>query len=269
MFKEARQKNRKLVFGLIHLRPMPGTPHYQDGDLEASIEKAKLDAKALENGGASGCLIQTVDRIYPAGDDTDYARVACMSVVANEVKKVVGPDFKIGVQIMWNCITPSLAVAKSVNADFTRCTALVGTTQSPFGLVEAEPLKVFEYQRKIEAESVELIAEVGGYHRPHFVDGYDKDLLLGFVRSAATMGVHAVEIMHKDEKINNQMCSDIRNAFPNMPIVLGGGTDVSNAKSRLALADAALVGRCFQDDNWGGRISEATVAAYMEQVRLI
>ena len=269
MFKEARQQNKKLVFGLVHLRPMPGTPHYKDGDFEESIEKAIFDAKALENGGATGCLIQTVDKIYPAGDDTDYVRVACMSVIANEVKKVVGPDFKVGVQIMWNCITPSLAVAKSVNADFTRCTALVGTTQSPFGLVEADPLKVFEYRRKIEAESVELIAEVGGYHRPHFEGGYDKDLLLNFVRSAATMGAHAVEIMHKDEQINNQMANDILQAFPDMHIVLGGGTNVSNARSRLALADASLVGRCFEDGKWGGRINEATVAAYMEQVRLI
>lgn len=269
MFKEARDQNKKLVFGLVHLRPMPGTPFYTDGDLEASIEKAVKDAKALENGGASGCLIQTVDKVYPSTDDTDYVRVACMSVVANEVKRAVGPDFKVGVQIMWNCITPSLAVAKSVNADFTRCTALVGTTESPYGMVQADPLKVLEYRRKIEAEGVELIAEVGGYHRPHFVEGYDRDLLLGFVRSANTLGVHAVEIMHKDEEINNKMAQDIRAAFPNMPIVLGGGTNVSNVRSRLAHADAALVGSCFQDGNWGGPINEATVAAYMEQVRLI
>lgn len=54
MFQEAHDYNHKLIFGLIHLRPMPGTPFYKDGDYEASIEKAIKDAKALENGGASG-----------------------------------------------------------------------------------------------------------------------------------------------------------------------------------------------------------------------
>ena len=267
MFREAKQQNKKLVFGLIHLRPMPGTPFYKDGDLEESIKKAIHDAKALENGGASGCLIQTVDKIYPSGDDTDYVRVAGMAVVANEVKKAVGRDFKVGVQIMWNCITPSLAVAKSVGADFTRCTALVGSVQSPYGLVEANPLKVFEYRRKIEAEGVELLAEVSGYHRPDFRDGYDRDLLLGYVRSAVNFGARAVEIMHKDEELNNQMVMDIHKAFPHVPVILGGGTDLTNVSSRLALADGALVGSCFEDGNWGGMINEATVAAYMEQVR--
>lgn len=263
MFREAREQNKKLIFGLIHLCPMPGTPYYKEGDFEQSLEKAVLDAKALENGGASGCLIQTVDKVYPTGDDTDYVRVSCMSVIASEVKKVVGADFRIGVQIMWNCITPSLAVAKSVNADFTRCTALVGTTSSPFGTIDADPLKVFDYRRKIDARNVEMVAEIAGYH---FKTGYDKDVLLGLVRSAAMVGAEAVEIMHKDEEINNRMEKDIREVFPQMPIVLGGGTDVSSAKSRLRNADAALVGKCFEDGNWGRRINEATVAAYMKEV---
>lgn len=266
MFKEAREQNKKLVFGLIHLLPMPGTPYYKEGDFEKSIEKAVFDAKALENGGATGCLIQTVDKVYPSGDDTDYVRVSCMSVIASQVKKAVGPEFKVGVQIMWNCITPSLAVAKSINADFTRCTALIGTTPSPYGLIEADPLKVLEYRKKIDAPHVELIAEIAGYH---FKAGYDKDILLGLVQSAATVGADAVEIMHREEEINNRMEEDIRAAFPQMPIVLGGGTDVASAKSRMRNADAALVGKCFEDGKWGGRISEATVAAYMKQVNAL
>ncbi|HWS29407.1 MAG TPA: BtpA/SgcQ family protein, partial [Clostridia bacterium] len=265
-FKEAHEKNIKLIFGLIHLLPMPGTPYYHDGDYEKSIAKAVTDAKALENGGATGCLIQTVDKVYPSGNDSDYARVACMAVIANEVRKNVGAGFKIGVQIMWNCITPSLAVAKSVNADFTRCTALIGTTTSPFGTIEADPLHVFEYRRKIDACSVDLIAEIAGYH---FKSGYNKEVLLGLVQSANMVGASAVEIMHKDEATNNQMERDIREAFPHMPIVLGGATDVGSAKSRLRDADAALVGRCFENGSWGGGIDEETVAAYMKEVNSI
>ncbi len=263
MFREAREQNKKLIFGLIHLHPMPGTPFHKEGDLEQSIRKAIADAKALENGGASGCLIQTVDKVYPPGDDTDYVRVAGITVIANEVKKVVNKDFKLGIQIMWNCITPSLAAAKAVNADFTRCTALVGTTSSPFGIVEANPLKVFEYRNKIEAQNVEMIAEVSGYHR---LEAYNKNDLLSLVRSAITVGAGAVEIMHKDEELNNRMANDIREAFPTVPIVLGGGTDVDSVKSRLVHADAALVGKCFEVGNWGGGINEAIVHAYMKEV---
>lgn len=264
MFKEAHNENKKLIFGLIHLLPMPGTPFYKDGDLEKSVEKAIADAKALEEGGASGCLIQTVDRIYPTGDDTDYARVATMARIATEVKKVVKPDFKVGVQIMWNCITPSLAVCKAIGADFTRCTCLVGSTQSMFGgTVNADPLKIMEYRKKIEAENIDMIAEIAGYH---FSNGYDKDTLLSLVRMAMNVGANAVEIMHKDLEINNRMEADIRSAFPDVPIILGGGTDVQSAKDRLRNADGALVGSCFENGKWGQGVDANTVKAYMAEV---
>lgn len=267
MFKEAHQKNEKLIFGLIHLRPMPGTPFYKEGDYEESVKKAVKDAKALENGGASGCLVQTVDKVYPVGDDSDYVRATCLSVIASEVKRAVGPDFKVGVQLMWNCITPSIASAKAVGADFTRCTALFGQTVSPFGgVINGDPLSVLEYRRKIEAESVELLAEIAGYH---FHGGYDREGLLGRVASAAMVRADAVEIMSKDEELNNRMEEDIRSAYPDMPIILGGGTDVESARSRLRNADGALVGKCFEGCNWGEGIDERIVEAYMKEVRSI
>ena len=162
MFQEAHDYNHKLIFGLIHLRPMPGTPFYKDGDSEASIEKAIKDAKALENGGASGCLIQTVDKVYP--------------------------------------------------------------------------------------------------------NGYEKEALLKRVHEASMVKAGAVEIMSKDETLNNQMAEDIRKAFPHMPIILGGGTDVESVKRRLQFADGALVGSCFEGNKWGEGIQESIVADYMREV---
>ncbi len=263
MFKDAKKKNKKVVIGLIHLLPLPGTTYYKDGDLQKSIEKAIADAQALEKGGAQGCLIQTVDRVYPSGDDTDYVRATSLAVIANEVKKVVSKDFKVGVQIMWNCITPSLAVAKSVGADFTRCTALIGETESPFGRVVADPIKVFEYRNKIEAQSVNMIAEISGYH---FKGEYDKENILALVRSAAMVGAEAVEVYNSDEELNNRIVLDIKEAFPNMPIVLGGGTNLDNVKSRLKNADAVLVGSCFENSEWGGNIDQSIVENYMAKV---
>lgn len=82
---------KKLIIGCIHLLPMPNTPFYTSGDFERSLEKAVKDAAALKNGGADGCIIQPVDRVYTNTDDTDYVRVACMAVVGQEVRRVVGP----------------------------------------------------------------------------------------------------------------------------------------------------------------------------------
>ena len=127
-------KGRKYIIGLVHLLPLPGTPFYREDSLQENIRKAVTDAQALQRGGAHGCLIQTVDRAYDNQDDTDYARVAAITLIVQAVKQAVPPEFIVGVQLMWNCITPSLAVAKVCGADFVRCTALVGTMK-PFKAV--------------------------------------------------------------------------------------------------------------------------------------
>ena len=259
---------KKLIIGCVHLKPMPGTPFYNEGDLEGSLEKAIKDVKALKEGGANGCIIQTVDKVFPATDDTDYVRVACMSVIGHEAKKLAGPDFMVGVQIMWNCITPSLAAAKACHADFTRCSALIGRSESPYGVIEGQPLKVMNYRRSIDAENVEMIAELAGYH---FIskDGYNKEELLKRASDALKVGASAVEVLHKDEEINNRMVQELKNAFPDIVVILGGGTDVQNAASKLKYADGAIVGACFENGNWSGPVCKETVQAYVKNVRAI
>ena len=102
---------KKIVLGMVHLLPLPGTPFYQEGNVERALTKAVADATALYHGGADGCLIQTVDRVYPAADEADYARVAAMAAIAKAVADATGPEFQIGIQIMLNALKASVAVA--------------------------------------------------------------------------------------------------------------------------------------------------------------
>ena len=45
-------KNTKLVIGLVHLLPLPGTPFHEEGNFQKAIEKALTDVQALQDGGA-------------------------------------------------------------------------------------------------------------------------------------------------------------------------------------------------------------------------
>ena len=255
---------KKLVFGLIHLKPLPGTPLFEEGNLELSLEKALKDAQALYAGGADGCLLQTVDRIYPSGDDTDYARVAAMTVITHEVKKATAPEFHVGAQMMWNCITPSLAVSKVCGASFTRCSAFVGTTATPYGIMNSNPEMVQSYRNRIGARDVAMIAEIEGYHFK-WMNG---DMPIeAKARMAMTVGADAVEVLHDDEEINNKMVHDIKAFNPNIPVVLGGKTNLENCARRMKEADAALVGSCFENGKWGGNVDTNIVKEYVGIIR--
>ena len=106
---------------------------------------------ALERGGADGCLIQTVDKVFPPEDEADYARVAAVAAITQAVSQATSRDFQIGVQFFVNGISPSLAVAKVCGGSFLRITALVGESDTQWGRVTADPQPFLAYRKKIGA----------------------------------------------------------------------------------------------------------------------
>jgi membrane complex biogenesis BtpA family protein len=252
----------KVIIGLIHLLPCPGTPHFEAGNFEKSLEKAVAGARALENGGADGCLIQTVDKVFPTADEADYARVAAVAAITQAVSQTTGLAFQIGVQIFVNGISASLAVAKVCGGSFLRITALVGETDTQWGLVKADPQPFLDYRDKLGAQDIRLIAEVAGMHYhwrgdPRPVGEIAKDVV--------ALGAHAVEVAHPDEEGNLKLIREIKAAVPGLPVILGGHTNHENAARRLAEADGAFVGTAFEDQ-WGGNILESRVREYMDIV---
>ena len=56
---------KKVVLGMVHLGALPGTPFAAEGSYAAVREKALNDARALEAGGADGCVVQNAgDRVF-------------------------------------------------------------------------------------------------------------------------------------------------------------------------------------------------------------
>lgn len=253
---------KKVVLGMVHLLPLPGTPFYQEGNMEKAIEKAVADATALYQGGADGCLIQTVDRVYPAKDEADYARVAAIAAIAKAVSDATSPEFQIGVQIMLNALKASVAVAKVCGGSFLRCMALVGATLTNSGIVEANPLDFLNYRIRIGGQQIKLIAEVNSMHFRWMGDKPTAEV----ARLASHMGADAVEVAHPDEETNAALVREIKQALPHLPVILGGHTNHENVARRLAEADGVFVGSCLKTDAWNSRVDVQRVREYVKIV---
>lgn len=50
----------KPVIGMVHLLPLPGSPGYDYYGMDAIIEKALADVKALEEGGVNGLIVENM-----------------------------------------------------------------------------------------------------------------------------------------------------------------------------------------------------------------
>jgi membrane complex biogenesis BtpA family protein len=254
---------RKTVLGMVHLPPLPGTPFHEDGSLGQIIDTAVGSALALAEGGADGCLVQTVDRVYHPGEDSDPARTAAMALVVSAIAQATSDDFQIGVHLMRNALKASLAVAKVAGGSYIRASALVGATLTPHGMVEGHPLEVMEYQAKINAGRIKIIAEVESMHFRWL--GGDKPVA-EVARAAVSSGADAVALADKNETRVLEMITEIREAVPGAPVILAGYTTHQNAARLLAAADGAFVGRCLESGGWGGQVDAALVRAYMDIV---
>lgn len=258
-------KGKKWIIGVVHLPPLPGTPYYQEGDLEKAVEKAKRCVNALIEGGAGGCLLQPLDRAYHVNDNADYARVSGMTMITAEIKKEVNTDFQVGIQLLWNGVIPSLAVAKVSGADFIRCSAICGTVATPYGTIEADADRIMGYRRRINAFRIGISAEAAGYH---LTKGYaDEKEFQTKARNMVFAGADMLEVYNTDPGINDKLVKSIRAAVKDIPVILGGGTGLETVKERLMLADGAYVGSCFEDGSWGGEMKKDIIKRYMEKVR--
>ncbi len=253
----------KAVLGMVHLGAMPGTPFYEEGSFETTFEKALADARALDQGGADGCLVQTVDRVYSVKDESDPIRVAAVAMIVRAIDQATRPDFQIGVQIMRNALKASLAVAKVGNGTFVRCGALVGATLTAHGLVEANPLDVLQYRSLIRATNVKLIAEIDSMHFKWWGGKPVAEIAL----AAKGVGAEAVSLGDPDEETTLAMIHAVRKAAPGLPIILAGYTNHENAARLLAAADGAFVGSCLEPGGWASRIDVDRVRAYVDIVR--
>ncbi|MEM7115538.1 MAG: BtpA/SgcQ family protein [Chloroflexota bacterium] len=256
----AKLSQKKTIIGMVHLGAMPGTPFYEEGSYEATFEQAVRDAKALDEGGATGCLVQTVERVYPTKDEADYARVVGVGNIVRAIAQETRPDFQIGVQIMTNALQASVAVAKVSGGSFLRCFALVGQSLSPWGMVEANPLPFLRYRKRINATNIKLIAEVDGMHFKWYGE---KKPIATIARTAVRAGADAVEVAHADEETNLRQIHDIKSGLPDVCVILGGYTNHENAARRLAKADGAFVGSAFEPGGWGTSIDVQAVRDYM------
>ena len=136
------------------------------------------------------------------------------------------------------------------------------TDLSAAGMIEANPHDFLTYRNSIAAQDIRLIAEV---HSRHFTWLGERPTA-EVARMAMRTGAHAVEVSHLDEDTNAQLVRDIKQAMPDLPVILGGYTNHDNAARRLADADGAFVGTCLQSEGWGKHINIDRVRAYVEIV---
>jgi membrane complex biogenesis BtpA family protein len=256
-------QERKTIIGMIHLDPLPGTPHFQ-GSLPEIIARAKDEARLYQQAGIDMLAIENMhDRPY-LNKAVGPEIVAAMAVVGYEVKTATG--LPCGVQILAGANAAALAVAQSAGLDFIRAEGFVFAHVADEGLIEASAGTLLRYRRQIGADSILILTDIKKKHSAHAITA-DVDI-------AET--ARAAEFFLSDGVIVTGVSTGAAaslaelaqvKAAVSIPVLVGSGVTEQNVGDYLAIADALIVGSYFkQGGHWSQPVDFERVRGFMARV---
>ena len=236
----------KVVIGVVHLLPLPGSPEYVS--LEEVVDKALRDARAIEEGGADALIVENYgDR--PFLKEVGKEVVACMTAIASEIRREI--SIGLGINVLRNDAVAALAIAKAVNADFVRVNQLFFSSLSPEGVLEGNAAEIMRYRRQIDCDAM-VFADIMVKHAIHFAR--IEDYCLNAERSLAdalivTGKATGREVNVEDLKLVKREVG--------MPVLAGSGVNAENVGRILKHCDGVIVGSYIKR---GGRVDAERVS---------
>jgi membrane complex biogenesis BtpA family protein len=227
----------KVLIGVVHLRPLPGSPRW-DGDLESLIEFAVNDARAYEKGGARAVFIENFGDVPFTKSGVAPETIAAMTAAGCAIRAAV--KLPIGFNVLRNDARAALALCSACGGSFIRVNVHTGAMLTDQGLIEGDAYGTLRYRARV-CPQAQIFADV---HVKHAVplgnwrieeaasDTLERGLADALIVSGTGTG-KAVDIGDLER---------VRGACPNAKILLGSGVTTENISQFLPKADGFIVG---------------------------
>jgi len=226
----------KTVIGVVHLKPLPGSPNYTT--FEEVIDSAIKDAKALEDGGVDAIIIENYGD-KPFLIEVGKEVVACMTAIAIEIKRVV--SLPLGINVLRNDAFSSLAIAKAVNADFIRVNQLFFPSISPEGFLRPSAGELMRYKKQIDCNAM-VFADISVKHAIHLakIEEYTMEVERSLVDGVIVTGPATGMEVDVDE------LKFVKNSVK-VPVLVGSGVTPENVTKIIKHCDGIIVGSYFKE----------------------
>ena len=255
---------RKPLIGMVHLGALPGSPRDAGEPMDALLERAASDARALEAGGATAIMVENFFDAPFAKDHLPPHTIAALTRAVQAVRDVTA--LPMGVNALRNDALAAIAIAHVCGAQFVRINVFVGAAVTDQGIIEGAARIANLYRRELRAD-VQLWADV-------------------FVKHAAQLGANTLEDAAKDAALRGLAdalivsgtatgsatdpndARRVKLAAPHTPVLIGSGFDADTAPAMLAHADGAIVGTSLKyDGQVANPVDPARVRALRQAMR--
>lgn len=260
----------KPVIGMVHLRPLPGSPLYDptEMDMRRILAVARDEARILEDAGVDGVQVENMwDIPYLPGREIGPETVAALSVGVYEVARSVA--IPTGAECHMNGADLALAAAIAGGAQWIRVFEWCNAFISQSGYIEAIGGKVSRMRKTLGAKEIACLCDVNVKHGSHYII-HDRSVEEQAMDVEAQDG-DAVIVTGFDTGMppTVERILSCKNHVK-LPILLGSGTTCENASALLRHADGAIVGSYFKHDgNWKNPVDAGRTRAFMLAVEAL
>lgn len=237
---------RKLLIGMVHCLPLPGT-YGATATIDEVIEHAVYDAKTLERAGFDAIMVENEDLcLEPLMTKVQFAAI---SMVAQAVRSTV--KLPLGLCCSAMNYEEALSIAKVVGGDFIRTPIFVDTVMNYNGVFTPCSGKIIRYRREIGAEHIKILADVQVKHYYMVNPGVD---IATSAKWAQHQGADAVIVTGCATGVETAS-SDLEKVRSSIsiPVAVGSGITEKNIAEKMRTADIFIVGTALRKD---GKMSE-------------
>lgn len=258
-------KSARVLIGVIHARPLPGSPAYEGEPVQAIYDHAVEEGRRYAAGGFDGLIVENHGDIpfaKPAALGPETA--ATMAVMTARVREATG--LPVGVNVLANAVVQALAVAKAAGAAFVRVNQWANAYVANEGLLEGEAAAAMRYRTWLHAQEVRVFADTHVKHGAHAItadrslEELTRDLEWSGADAVIATGQRTGDAAKLDEL-------DRVRAATHLPLLVGSGVTPGNVGDILKAANGVIIASALKRDGvWWNEVDPDRVAAFAARV---
>jgi len=239
-------RSRPKVIGVVHLKPLPGSPAFGN-DLDAIYSAAAFDADALCQGGVDALIVENFgDAPFLPGKVEPHTVAFMTSVVTRLAQNVKIP---LGINVLRNDGMAALGIAVASVVEFVRINVFTGATVTDQGIIQGNAHEVLRYRNTLQTDTL-ILADVhvkhgqplaGGSLEDAARDAWHRGRADGLILTGSATGAST----------NPHDLEAVKVAVPEAFLLVGSGVTAETAPAIFNVAHAVIVGTSLKQ---GGNV---------------
>ncbi len=253
-----------LLIGVVHLPALPGSPRARLG-LDACLDWARRDARALVDGGADGVIVENFHDAPFFAEEVPPITVAAMTALCRDLRGDI--PVEMGVNVLRNDAAAALAIAVASGADFIRVNVHSGAMVTDQGIISGRAAETLRLRRQLGAERIRILADVLVKHAAPLGQQRIEDA----VADAVERGLADAVIVTGTATGAAASPEDVRRAATatTAPVLVGSGISADNVAAYVPPATGVIVGSWLKVDGIvGNPVDVARVRALRERLAI-